>query len=594
MSRKHHHHNIQPYDYDRFSQHPRDRDREQSRGIEYQDDSLSSINSDEESYLHHTHRDKKSNFYNSKCDSGNKSSKNEKNSEAYHQKESKTQPRVSSNNSDATAERLERLETMLEEFMKRTSTTSAPEALPSVPEKGPSERRDRRFYVEPPGVPEKGSGERRDRPFYVEPPSVSEKGPSERLDKQFYLEPRRHSFTTSMWINKIQEMSFQNNWDEKTTIQYMASQMSGIIKAWYNSLPNYDYTWPEWKILICKVFPDNTDFVTTLKRLVTRLKQADESMTTYYFSKMYLIEACKITGEDAVSCLIDGLNNQAIQEQAKALNFLTPETLYSQFLMALPEYSIDYAPSGIPSDAVLTNWYYQEETPSVQDANEEGNNTQEQMFEYENDERTEEFNYRDVGNASFDETRSVKSPSKHPVPVHSRLDKRFIRRNEFKHQGKVPLAAKVCSICMNRGHIARNCRRKVDKVLYSHLSHEGFNGCFFKNCLVNGQELDSFIDTGCTTVTVTEEKARSLKLLVNSSEDWIQTFGGGSVRILGETEVVLKVDSVQARVKAIVVPNDAQEVSVIVGQSFLNQKNVCVLLQNNTLKIYEPFCKLTD
>ncbi|EFA00466.1 uncharacterized protein LOC103312255 [Tribolium castaneum] len=560
MSRRHHHHNLQPYDYDRFNDQPRDRTRDQARAIEYQDDSLSSINSDEESYLHHTNRDKKSSFY-----SKDKSSKNEKNSEPYHPKEPKSQPR-DTKTSDSTVERLERLETMLEEFMKR-STVPAP--TPSVLEKGA------------------------EKPFYVEPPSVVEKkGPSDRLDKQFYLEPRRHTFTTSMWINKIQEMSFQNNWDEKTTIQYMVSQMSGTVKAWYNSLPNYDYTWPEWKLLICKVFPDNTDFVTTLKRLVTRLKQADESMTTYYFSKMYLIEACKITGEDAVSCLIDGLNNQTIQIQAKAQNFLTPETLYSQFLMVLPEYSVDYAPSGVPTEAT---WYYSEDVPSIQSVNEDRNASQEQMFGFEADERSEKFNYPDQANSSFEE-RPVKSPSnaKPPGPVHSRLDKRYIRRKDFKKQSKVPLASKVCSICLNRGHVARNCRRKVEKVLYSRLSSSGFQSCFYKTCTVNGQELDSFIDTGCTTVTITEEKAHRLKLHVDFSDDRIQTYGGGSVRILGETEVLLKVDSVQARVKAVVVPNNAQEVSVIVGQGFLNLKNVGVLLQNNTLKIYEPFCKLTD
>jgi hypothetical protein len=468
-------------------------------------------------------------------------------------------------NSDATAERLSRLESMLEQLIKRGKSPSAKPQAAAHP-------------------PEKSSGEKR--------------------SGQFCLEPRRHDFTTSMWINKIQDVSIQNNWDEKTTLQYMGSQMSGIIKAWYNNLPNYDYTWPEWKILITKVFPDNTDFVTTLKRLVTRLKQADESMTTYYFSKMYLIDACKITGEDAVSCLIDGLNNQVIQEQAKAQNFLTPETLYSQFLMVLPEYSVDYSPSVAPTtDSVLNSWYYQdqEEDLHVEEAEAQVAVPEEEMFEYDKDDRNQVFDYRNQtittsfhGNEEV--ARSLKSPAKRTGTVHSRLDKRFIKPNNFKHHNKIPIAAKVCTICSHRGHLARNCR-KADKILCSRLTSRESRKCFYKDCAVNRRTLDAFVDTGCTTVTIREREARDLELLVEPTSDRIEVYGGGSVPALGETEFVLELDSVRARVRAAVVPDHAQNVSVIVGQAFLNQKNVCVLLQNETLKVYEApayNCKLTD
>lgn len=546
MSRRHHH-NLQPYDYEheRFIQHPRDRDRDQPGGIEYQDDSLSSINSDEESYLHHAHaKMKKSGFYSSKNAPGSKS-RNEKNSESYHQKEPKSQAHTASN-SDSTSERLGRLEAMLEQLVKQNAVT-------------PTEQ--------PP------------------PPIVHEKKLPSQEPKEhhgrFVLEPRKHSFTTSMWINKIQEFSIQNNWDEKTTISYMSTQMSGIVKAWYNCLPSYDFTWPEWKILITKMFPDNVDFVTTLKRLVTRLKQADETIPTYYFSKMYLIEACKITGEDAVSCLIDGLNNQAVQEQAKAQNFLTPETLYSQFLTVLPEYTVDYA----PADTVMNSWHF--EPPNVQEDHGEEDIGEEHVFVYDKDERTQQFNYQEMPNTSFEEL------PKHPAPVHSRLDKRYIRRNEFKQQSKVPMAAKVCSICFSRGHLARNCR-KGDKMLFSCLSGCVPSKCFYKNCLVNGRKFDAFVDTGCTTVLITEEKARSLDLPIQFTGDRIQTYGGGYVEVLGKTQVLLKVDSVETLVEAVVVPNNAQDVSVIIGQGFLNQKNVCVFLHNNTLKIFEASDRLTD
>ncbi|RZC41829.1 MSA 2 and/or Asp protease 2 domain containing protein [Asbolus verrucosus] len=569
MSRRHHHHNIQPYDYERFSDHSRDRD--QTRGIEYQDDSLSSINSDEESYLHHhphVSKDKKGNFFNSRTESSSKSNKPEKstNNESYLQKEVKTQTHPS-NNSDpsSTSERLGRLEAMLEELIKRNSTQPQPAVSPV--------------------------------------PSAPEKASSEKGEGQYCLEPRRHDFTTSLWINKIQEVSIQNNWSEKSTIQYMGTQMSGIVKAWYNSLPNYDFTWPEWKILISKIFPDNTDFVTTLKRLVTRLKQADESITTYYFSKMYLIEACKITGEDAVSCLIDGLNNQVIQEQAKTQNFLTPETLYSQFLMVLPDYTVDYSPTvASTTESVLNNWYYREQKPNIEQDNAEVTIPQEELFEYEKEPRNEDFDYRNQGNSTFHSKEdsgphSVKLPPKRAGTVHSRLDKRFIRSNNFRHHNKIPMAARVCSICFNRGHLARNCRKNVDKMMCCTLLSSELKSCFYKDCTINNHKLEAFVDTGCTTVTIRQREARELDLTINSTLDWIQIYGGDFVQVLGEVNIILEVDSVRAQVRAVVVPDHVQNVSVIIGQAFLTQKNVSMFLHNETLKISEApgySCKLTD
>ncbi|XP_063925437.1 uncharacterized protein LOC135139221 [Zophobas morio] len=563
MSRRHHHH-LQPYDYDRFSEHTRDRERErdQTRGIEYQDDSLSSINSDEESYLHHhPSKDKKANFYSTKNESSSKQTKADKstNSESYHQKDVKATNQFSAGNSDATGERLARLEGMLEQLIKRSSQPP-PEAPPTTAVK------------------------------------VSEKQPTERRG-QFSLEPRRHDFTTSMWINKIQDVSIQNNWDEKTTISYMGSQMSGIIKAWYNSLPSYDYTWPEWKILISKMFPDNTDFITSLKRLVTRLKQADESMTAYYFSKMYLIEACKITGEDAVSCLIDGLNNQSIQEQAKSQNYLTPETLYSQFLTVLPEYTVDYSPALAPNaDAVLNNWLY-EEQQAMEDAAEISAHTEE-VFEYEKDPMREDFDYHNPGSQGFRENedvgRSLKSPPKRTAPVHSRLDKRFIRHNNnFRHQNKVPMAAKVCTVCGNRGHLARNCR-KAEKMMYCKLLSQTHSSCLYKNCVVNGRTMDAFVDTGCTAVTIKKGAISGLDLNVVGGSNYLEIYGGGVVPVLGETKITLEVGSVRALIKAIVVPDHMQEVSVVIGQEFLNQKNVCMVLKREKLNFFKAPHKLTD
>ncbi|KAG5896062.1 hypothetical protein JTB14_011057 [Gonioctena quinquepunctata] len=155
------------------------------------------------------------------------------------------------------------------------------------------------------------------------------------------LIPRNTNFTTSMWLNKINEECLERDYDEKTCIKFVESKMTGLIKAWYKTLDPHDYTWPELKMIITKTFPDNVEFVSTLRMLLNRDKRQDETMTQYYFSKMYLLEACKVSGVNAVSCLIDGLVEPYLQQEAKAYNFLTPETLYSQYLCQIHTYGGD-------------------------------------------------------------------------------------------------------------------------------------------------------------------------------------------------------------------------------------------------------------
>jgi hypothetical protein len=50
---------------------------------------------------------------------------------------------------------------------------------------------------------------------------------------------------------------------------------------------------------------------------------------------MNLLQACNITGKEAVSCLIDGLADRTLQNGAKAGRYKTPERLYTEYLSTL-------------------------------------------------------------------------------------------------------------------------------------------------------------------------------------------------------------------------------------------------------------------
>lgn len=128
----------------------------------------------------------------------------------------------------------------------------------------------------------------------------------------------------------------------------MQSRLVGMAKTWYHGLLNYNLTWEEWKALIKRCFPDHTNYATLLRTMLNRRKLDTEPMTTYYFGKMELLRSCEISGKQAVSCLIYGIDDSVIQNSARAGRYHTPEALCEEYLSAL---NVDApSPSGTPKE----------------------------------------------------------------------------------------------------------------------------------------------------------------------------------------------------------------------------------------------------
>ncbi|XP_073820415.1 uncharacterized protein [Musca autumnalis] len=146
------------------------------------------------------------------------------------------------------------------------------------------------------------------------------------------FEPGMMNLSVSTWIRKIEQIGELHGWNNNYKIYVMQSRLKGLAKHWFENLNDYMKTWDEWKVFLVQSFPEHQDFAEILKRLVNRKKLPDESMARYYYDKKVLIDACEITGRDAVSCIIDGLPNGSIQIGARAGNFLTSEDLFGHYL----------------------------------------------------------------------------------------------------------------------------------------------------------------------------------------------------------------------------------------------------------------------
>lgn len=110
--------------------------------------------------------------------------------------------------------------------------------------------------------------------------------------------------------------------------------------------------------------------------------------------------------------------------------------------------------------------------------------------------------------------------------------------------------------------------------------------CYFIDCLINDEPLRGFVDSGCAAVTIRQSVAQKLKLQSEPTQVRLCGYAGGSVVVKFKTKINLKVDLAFALVEALIVPDHVQEVPIIVGQPFVNNEDVTVLVRGNQIRLF--------
>lgn len=341
--------------------------------------------------------------------------------------------------------------------------------------------------------------------------------------------PGNPSLTAKRWLRKIEQLAEINDWSDKTKIFTMQNKLGGLAKNWYNGLSEYNYTWEEWKSLVIRTFPDNQDFASLLRRLINRIKFPGETWEKYYFEKKELLDACEIQGKNAVSCIIDGMNNATLQTGAKAGRYETPEELYASYLSTLaPEVA----------------------SPRLK----------------------REFKHVDKSRRHQKSTKPYKF--------------RCYNCKSTEHMASKCSQPKIqCAKCRLLGHTAEQCNRKSATAKLCHFQGKE-NHCYFVDCKVNEEPAKGYVDTGCSAVLVTNKLARRLKLKIEPTGVTIRGYSGGRSDALGTCEITLEVDLAVADVQALVVSDTVQEIPIIIGQTFLNSDNVVMVLKGEKMRIF--------
>lgn len=145
------------------------------------------------------------------------------------------------------------------------------------------------------------------------------------------FDPANKEQTVDLWISKVDECAKLYKWSEMQLLHYALPKLAGVAKVWYQGLPSLNFSWLEWKEKLSKTFPTVQNYAQLLHEMLERKVRHNESLETYFYHKLSLLNRCDITGKRAVDCLIYGLEDKGMRLGAQAANYSQPEDLLSYF-----------------------------------------------------------------------------------------------------------------------------------------------------------------------------------------------------------------------------------------------------------------------
>lgn len=359
------------------------------------------------------------------------------------------------------------------------------------------------------------------------------------------FDPSKRNQTVDIWINKVNECAAIYNWTERQIVHYALPKLVGLAQKWYQGLPSLLFSWPEWQDKLRQAFPSDENYGQLLTDMLACKARFGEPLEDYFYEKTVLLNRCKISGKQAIDCILFSIEDRSVRTSAEAAQFTEPDKLLV-FLRNVKS-------TRRPDSKSQTNQL----TPAAQ--------------------------------ASVSDKRQHRARTQNNVE-HRNVSKCYNCGKEGHPYYKCDLPIKRCDKCHKVGHLASDCpnnKENANNKTVLRISQEQDNDTkYFKSALVNGKELDCFIDFGSQCTMMKESVARSLV------KDWTTTdlpvlrgFGDSMVNCLGKCPVQVEVDSVQATLEAYVVPDKLLQVPILIGQTFTEQDHVIVYKNKDELKL---------
>lgn len=86
--------------------------------------------------------------------------------------------------------------------------------------------------------------------------------------------------------------------------------------------------------------------------------------------------------------------------------------------------------------------------------------------------------------------------------------------------------------------------------------------------------MKGYLDTGSLAILIKQDAAEQLKVKIKRSHAVVKDFGGAEIPVIGELNIDLHIGDVKVNVPALIVPNAAQQIELLIWSTF-HQPRTC-------------------
>lgn len=337
------------------------------------------------------------------------------------------------------------------------------------------------------------------------------------------FDPSLKNQTINTWLMKVNESALLYEWTDRQIIHYALPKLVGMAKLWYEGLPSVLFNWSQWQDKLRNAFPADENYGQMLSDMLQKRARFGDSLETYFYEKVALINRCGITGKRAAECILHGIDDRSVRVGAEAAQFEDPDKL----LAYLRNVKVR------KSDSVARR-------------------------------------------TNRDDKRTITSISKPPIRCYN-------CKEEGHPVSKCTKPIKRCSKCNAIGHLDSECFRSSNSqqtktILTINEPPINASDKYIQKVAIDGKDRIGFIDLGSELTLIRHSDAKEIFVTWDSTDSRPMVgFGGAVVNSIGSRLAEIKIQGVIAKVLCIIVPDLFLRHSLLIGQSFSEQPHVRIV-----------------
>ena len=385
------------------------------------------------------------------------------------------------------------------------------------------------------------------------------------------FEPSKDSTTAEEWVRIVESIQNIYGWDNLSTMFYAGCQLRGAANSWYNINRIHLADWAQFKRKFIDGFPTVENHSEVLNKLLTRQRQLQEGVESYFYSVVGLCQKLHITEKESIKYVISGLNNKDLSLRVEAAK---PATLQDTLKEIKEGESMN--------DHNRMREQYQNPAHST-NAYTRNNNTRDESFKIYPNKRPYNSNF----NSNFqynNYNKYTQGPNRVNDKFQANNNNPVNNTNNMKPNNR-------CYRCGKIGHMSFECykhpkiQNKDQHKMQAIKNTEEHNNDCYQKVKVDEVELDSFVDLGSDCTTIQVSVVDKLNWPYNKSGVVLKGFGGGSYETFGSLDKVIEINDIKLMTNLTVVDDSFQDVSILIGRNFLNHPSVMVIKRFGTLII---------